>query len=54
MRAAYEKNRQEEIAADVLGSPVYGLNGEEFWGEDRIELLADALKSGRKPYSSQV
>jgi hypothetical protein len=38
----------------VLGSPVYDLNGEEFWREDRIELLADALKSGRKPYSSQV
>jgi hypothetical protein len=21
-----------------------------FWGQDRIELLADALKSGRAPY----
>ena len=52
--AAYEKNRQEAIAADVLGSPVYGRNGEVFWGQHRIELLADALKSGRKPYSSQV
>jgi len=38
----------------VLGSPVYGRNGEVFWGQHRIELLADALKSGRKPYSSQV
>ena len=51
---AYEQNRQDAIAADVFGSPVYVLDGEVFWGQDRIELLADALKSGRKPYSSNV
>ena len=51
--AAYEKNRQDAIAADVFGSPVYVLDGEVFWGQDRIELLADALKSGREPYSSR-
>ena len=37
--------------ADVFGSPVYVLDGEVFWGQDRIELLADALKSGRAPYT---
>jgi 2-hydroxychromene-2-carboxylate isomerase len=52
--AAYEKNRQDAIAADVFGSPVYVLDGEVFWGQDRVELLADALKSGRKPYRSQA
>ena len=52
--AAYEQNRQDALAADVFGSPVYVLDGEVFWGQDRIELLADALKSGRKAYSSQV
>jgi len=52
--AAYEQNRQDAIAADVFGSPVYVLDGEVFWGQDRIELLADALKSGRKAYSSRV
>jgi 2-hydroxychromene-2-carboxylate isomerase len=51
---AYEQNRQEAIAADVFGSPVYVLDGEVFWGQDRIELLADALKSGRKAYRSDV
>jgi 2-hydroxychromene-2-carboxylate isomerase len=51
---AYEQNRQEAIAADVFGSPVYVLEGEVFWGQDRIELLADALKSGRKAYSSRL
>jgi 2-hydroxychromene-2-carboxylate isomerase len=52
--AVYEQNRQDAIAADVFGSPVYVLDGEVFWGQDRIELLADALKSGRPPYSSNV
>ena len=52
--AAYEQNRQDALAADVFGSPVYVLDGEVFWGQDRIELLADALKTGRPPYSSQV
>jgi 2-hydroxychromene-2-carboxylate isomerase len=50
--AAYERNRQDALAADVFGSPVYVLDGEVFWGQDRIELLADALKSGRPPYRS--
>jgi 2-hydroxychromene-2-carboxylate isomerase len=52
--AAYEENRQAAIAADAFGSPAYVLDGEVFWGQDRIELLADALKSGRKPYRSDV
>lgn len=52
--AVYEQNRQDALAADVFGSPAYVLSGEVFWGQDRIELLADALKSGRPAYSSQV
>jgi 2-hydroxychromene-2-carboxylate isomerase len=52
--AAYEKNRREAQAAGVFGSPGYVLDGEVFWGQDRIELLADALKSGRAPYRPQV
>jgi len=48
----YEQNRQDALAADVFGSPAYVLDGEVFWGQDRIELLVDALKSGRKAYSS--
>jgi 2-hydroxychromene-2-carboxylate isomerase len=50
----YEENRQEALAADVFGSPAYVLDGEVFWGQDRIELLVDALKSGRPPYRSQI
>lgn len=52
--AIYEKNRQEALAADVFGSPAYVLNGEVFWGQDRLELLGDALKSKRAAFTSQV
>jgi 2-hydroxychromene-2-carboxylate isomerase len=50
----YEQNRQDALAADVFGSPAYVLDGEVFWGQDRIELLVDALKSGRASYRSQA
>jgi 2-hydroxychromene-2-carboxylate isomerase len=50
----YEQNRQDALSADVFGSPAYVLDGEVFWGQDRIELLVDALKTGRPPYRSQV
>jgi 2-hydroxychromene-2-carboxylate isomerase len=51
---AYEQNRQDALAADVFGSPAYVLDGEVFWGQDRIELLVDALRSGRAAYRPQV
>src|ERR1700692_1397670 len=52
--AAYEQNRQDGVATDVFGSPVYVLDGEVFWGQDRIGLLVAAVQSGRAPYRSQV
>ena len=52
--AVYEQNRQDAIAADVFGSPGYVLDGEVFWGQDRLELLGDALKSGRQPFRAAV
>jgi len=48
--ATYEQNRQDALAGDVFGSPAYVLGGEVFWGQDRIELLGDALKSKRAPF----
>jgi len=52
--AMYEQNRQDAIASDVFGSPAWVLDGEIFWGQDRIELLADALKAGRKAYTANI
>lgn len=48
--AAYRANREQALAADVFGAPAYVLDGEVFWGQDRIELLDDALASGRAPF----
>ncbi len=41
------------IDADAIGVPTYVLNGEVFWGQDRIEMLEQALQSGRAPYRPQ-
>jgi 2-hydroxychromene-2-carboxylate isomerase len=50
--AAYKANIAEALGAGVFGSPTYILDGELFWGQDRLELLEDALRSGRKAFSS--
>ncbi len=46
----YEDNTAEAVRLNAIGSPTYVLNGEVFWGQDRLELLAEALESGRGPY----
>ncbi|RDE18833.1 2-hydroxychromene-2-carboxylate isomerase [Motiliproteus coralliicola] len=40
----YAANTTAAIEQGVLGAPAYLLNGEQFWGQDRLELLADALR----------
>jgi 2-hydroxychromene-2-carboxylate isomerase len=48
--AAYEANTRAAISVGVFGSPTYVLDGELFWGQDRIEFLAEAITSGRPPF----
>ncbi len=48
--AAYAENKTLALASDVFGAPSYVLDGEVFWGQDRIDLLDDALASGRSPF----
>jgi len=48
--AAYERNRRDAIVIGVFGAPSYVRDGEIFWGQDRLELLDDALASGRPPF----
>lgn len=52
--AVYALNLENAIAADVFGSPAYVIDGEVFWGQDRLDLLEDALRSGRGAYASTV
>jgi 2-hydroxychromene-2-carboxylate isomerase len=48
--AIYAANAAAAVEATVIGSPCYVLDGEVFWGQDRLSLLDSALKSGRKAY----
>ena len=52
--AIYALNLENAVAADVFGSPAYVLGGEVFWGQDRLDLLDDALTSGRAAYTPNV
>ena len=54
VRKRYQKNIKEALEIDAFGSPCYVLDGEVFWGQDRIELLDDALTSGRKAYRNDI
>jgi 2-hydroxychromene-2-carboxylate isomerase len=52
--AIYALNLENAIAGDVFGSPAYVLDGEVFWGQDRLDLLVDALASGRPAYRPET
>ena len=45
--AIYAASTDDAIELGIFGVPAYFYDGEYFWGQDRIELLEDALKSGR-------
>ncbi len=51
MQARYERNTRQAIAAGAIGSPVYVLNGEPFWGQDRLDMLEEAIVSKRAPFT---
>ena len=48
--ADYERNLSPAVADNVFGLPSFVLDGEVFWGQDRLDLLGDALASRRPPY----
>lgn len=39
----YEVFTQEAIASHVFGAPTYVVDGEMFWGQDRLDFVARAL-----------
>jgi carboxymethylenebutenolidase len=45
VQALYETYTQAAIAAGVFGAPSYVLEGEIFWGQDRLDFLEQALAS---------
>ena len=50
IRAAYEVNFADAMRIGIFGAPSYVLNGEVFWGQDRLPLLDEALATGRPPF----
>lgn len=51
--AIRKRNGEDAIAAGAIGVPAYVLNGEVFWGQDRIDWLDHALETGRAPYRAE-
>lgn len=45
----YRRNTDAAVAADLPGLPGYVVDGEPFWGQDRIEQLQAMLAEGRPP-----
>jgi 2-hydroxychromene-2-carboxylate isomerase len=43
VKAEYESNTQEAVARAVFGAPSYVIDGEIFWGQDRLEFVARSL-----------
>jgi len=44
VQAEYDRNTDAANAASVFGSPWYVLDGESFWGQDRLDFLERAMK----------
>ena len=47
-----ERNTADCIAANAPGVPAYVHRGEVFWGQDRLELLDEMLRTGREPITA--
>ncbi len=43
VRERYEAHTQQAIAAGVFGAPSYLVDGEMFWGQDRLDFVARKL-----------
>lgn len=50
--ATHAANTTAAIDRGVFGVPAYFYDGEYFWGQDRVELLEDALVAGRSGYKT--
>ena len=45
VQARYDSYTQSAIDDQVFGAPTYVIDGEMFWGQDRLDFVANALKS---------
>ncbi len=54
IEAAHNANTRDAIELDAIGVPAYAVEGEVFWGQDRIEYLDHMLTTGRKAFTPNV
>lgn len=45
-KAVYDGYTKEALEANVFGSPTYRIDGELFWGQDRLDFVERALAKG--------
>ncbi len=43
VRERYEAHTQQAITAGIFGAPTYVIDGEMFWGQDRLDFVARKL-----------
>lgn len=48
--AQYEQNSQEAVQYEIVGMPCYRYKDENFWGQDRIDMLDEMIESGRAAF----
>ncbi len=46
VQARYDANTRQAIDAGVFGAPSYVIDGEIFWGQDRLEFVQRRLQQG--------
>lgn len=47
--AVRAKNTADAVVVGAVGAPAYVVDGEAFWGQDRVELVDHMLATGRAP-----
>ncbi len=45
VQARYDENTQAAIDLQVFGAPTYVIDGEPFWGQDRLDFVARRLRA---------
>lgn len=46
VQATYEAHTQDAVKAGVFGAPSYVIDGEIFWGQDRLDFVERRLRAG--------
>lgn len=47
VQALYQQYSDEAVAQGIFGAPIFVLDGERFWGQDRLDFLDRALDAKR-------